>query len=143
MSRIPIRLPGPKSIQKGSKVKESDIQRCIMDGLAAKRIFAFRLNTGGTKIAGGYFRAHTLGKGAADILAFPRSLLVPFGTDRATPMRWLDGAPAVLWIECKTATGKVSQEQLSFGQRVRDEGQFHLIANCWEDVEKWLKDHKL
>lgn len=102
-------------------MKESDIQRTILDGLAACKIFAFRLNTGGTKIAGGYFRAHTLGKGAADILAFPLQL-----------------ASGVLWIEVKTAKGILSPEQLSFHKRVREYGHDYLVARDWNDVKTWL-----
>lgn len=100
-------------------MKESAIQRCILDGLAAKRVWAFRLNSGGTKITGGYFRAHTLGKGAADILAFPSG--------------------GVCWIEVKNEHGKPSPEQDSFAEKARNEGHDYLLARSWEDVEAYLK----
>ena len=100
-------------------MKESDIQKTILDGLAAKRIWAFRLNTGTARIGTRFFRAHTLGKGAADILAFPSG--------------------GVFWIECKTAEGKASLEQDSFAQKARSEGHVYLLARSWDDVESTLR----
>jgi len=102
---------------------EAEIQQAILQGLAAKRIFAGRLNTG-TGFAGGRpVQHHSFGKGTADILAFTRCY--------------------VLWIECKTEKGIQSQEQKSFAEKVQSEFHHYLIARSWDDVEEWLRKHGL
>lgn len=119
------------------KAKESEIQRCILDGLAAKRIFAFRLNTAAMKVGKRFFRAHSLGAGAADILAL-------------IPQEYCGGAKALeqryqiaLWIECKAEGGQVSLEQKVFAHWIEheDRGHSYLIARSWEDVVWWLREH--
>lgn len=110
---------------------EAEIQQAILQGLAAKRIFAGRLNTG-TGFAGGRpVQHHSFGKGTADILAFP--LIGLINTKFPTP----------LWIECKTAKGIQSPEQQSFASKVQSDGHDYLVARSWDDVEEWLRKHGL
>lgn len=120
---------------------EAQIQKAILDGLAARHVFAFRLNTGAGLVKGRPIHHHTLGKGAADILAFPRTLKVPIPYPNGT--RWIDGASAVLWLEVKTAKGCQSPEQRTFEIMVRDYGQDYLLARSWDDVAAWLKERGL
>lgn len=101
-------------------MKESDVQKTILDGLAAKRVFAFRLNTGSGWAGGRPVKHHSLGKGAADILAFP--------------------GREVLWIEVKNEQGKQKPEQRGFQEFVEEHGQRYIVAKSWEDVEKFLAE---
>lgn len=128
---------------------ESETQKAVMEALAAHRIFAFRLNTAAVKVDKRFFRAHSLGKGAADIVALPRSLRVPapdadgFPARAATGMmRWIDGAPAVWWIEVKRPGGKQSAEQKSFQVAVESEGQNYLLVESVDQILEWIKSLK-
>ncbi len=106
---------------------ESQIQRSITDYLAARRIMAFRMNSGVAKMDGRFVRFGV--PGMADILAF----------------RKVDGYPEegggsinVLWIECKAPKGLQSQLQRSFQQQVEAEGHVYILARSIEDVEAVL-----
>ena len=127
--------------------KESEIQKAILEGLQAHKIFAFRLNTGTVKtsysLTGGsrYFRAHSLGAGAADILALPETM-VKFTNDSETITRCHALVVNPLWIECKTDKGKTSAAQDAFAQMVKERGHNYLIARCWDEVHVWLRIHK-
>ena len=130
-------------------MKESFILKTILDGLAAKRIFAGRLNTGGGKVPGGYFHAHGFGKGAADILAFPVLRYIclrksyPHPGAPALECGALSQFPMPLWIEVKSDRGRQSAEQKSFEIHVRSQGHEYLLVKSWEEVENWLKEHGL
>ena len=119
-------------------MKESFILKTILDGLAAKRIFAGRLNTGGGKVPGGFFHAHGFGKGAADILAFPVFIV-------SVPMIAQSSIERIVpcWIEVKSDRGRQSAEQKSFEIHVRSQGHEYLLVKSWEEVENWLKEHGL
>lgn len=99
------------------KAREGDVQKAIMDLLAAKRIFAIRINTVNIHIGSRYLRAHSAGPGLADILAFVNP---------------------PLWIEVKSETGKQSAEQKSFEQYVTEQGHKYIIARSTEDVLEQL-----
>ena len=96
-------------------MKESEIQRAILDYLASKGILAFRQNTGA--MAGEYNGKKRFMRfgvpGMADILAF---------------------VPVPLWIEVKTPTGKQSEYQRSFQAQVQAYGHRYILARCVEDV---------
>jgi len=108
------------------KEKESDILRTIMDGLAAKRIWHVRMNSGAMRW--GKNRMMFFGrKGMADILA----------------IRWrvqnrVVSFHHVIWIECKTRTGKQSPEQAAFQAEVENEGHCYLLVRSWEELEAKL-----
>ncbi len=111
---------------------ENQVKKAVLDLLAAEGIFAFRLNTGsfGADYKGKrrYFKAHSLGKGAADILAFLRVLSWD-NVQRSKPM----------WIECKAGKGKQSAEQIAFQQFVEGHGHLYILARSSEDVMKVLQ----
>lgn len=106
-------------------MKERDIQRAILDYLAAKKVFAIRMNTGAMHAEhNGKRRFLKFGvPGCADILAFPEAI-----------MRDWKHYTQPLWIECKAPKGKQSELQKSFQQQVEAEGHKYLIARSLDDV---------
>ena len=121
-------------------MKESDIQRSILDYLAAKHIMAFRMNTGAMSAEhNGKKRFMRFGTpGMADILAF-RTIGEFVVTARDTVLLetiTYRGVPASLptWIECKAPKGKQSELQKSFQQQVELEGHIYILAHSLDDV---------
>jgi hypothetical protein len=109
-------------------VKESEIQRAILDLLAAKRILAFRMNTGamsGEHMGKTWFMRFG-SPGMADVLAFPSQHYEHCGAgfDEITP----------LWIEVKTAKGKQSDLQRSFQQLVEEHSHRYIVVRSVDDV---------
>lgn len=110
---------------------EGNTQRAILELLTVKGIFAFRLNTAAVKVEGRFFRSHSLGKGAADILAFleeyadfePRFQIVP------------------TWIEVKAPDGSQTTEQRSFQVNVESKGHHYLLVRNVDQVSEFLKEH--
>jgi len=117
------------------KDKESDILRTIMDGLAAKRIWAIRMNSGGMYgVHKGKRWAVKFGrKGMADILA-----VLHVASPGGIPGGHCWMSSRIYWIECKTATGKQSPEQAEFQQEVEAEGHRYLLVRSWEELEAKL-----
>ena len=109
-------------------MKESPIQRLILDWLAAERILAFRMNTGVAKFDTRFVRFGV--KGMADILSFPKL----YTGCRACGDQWKD--TAVVWIETKRPDGKQSPEQKSFQQQVEEDGHIYILARSLEDVQR-------
>jgi hypothetical protein len=118
------------------KATEHDIQKGILDLLAAERVFAFRLNTAVQAYDHGgksrFFACHSLGKGCADICAV---------VDGAAPGGVYPDVQ-VLWIEVKTATGQQTEEQQSFQAFVEGWGHSYLLARSIDDLSAWLKVHR-
>jgi len=122
---------------------EAQIQKAIMELLTAHNLFAFRLNTAAMKVGKRFFRAHSLGAGAADILAF---IVLPIrqrdfhanGENLPTNPRYYGGI-VPLWIECKSANGKQSPEQKSFEDHVHAQGHSYIVANSTERVVLHLR----
>lgn len=108
-------------------MKEADVQRVILDWLAARRIYALRLNTGAGWRKGRPIKAHSGGAGVADILAFVR---VTVGMSLGV------GEISVpLWIEVKSDhRGVQSPEQINFEAKVRGEGHEYIVARRLDDV---------
>jgi len=113
-----------------SKGPESVIQHSILDYLAAKHIFALRMQTGALKIDQRFVRFGT--PGCADILAFP-AVCFPKNVRRV----W-----QVVWIECKAAKGRQSDLQKSFQRQVESIGHIYILARSIEDVEDVLLYHE-
>lgn len=109
---------------------EAQTQRAILDLLAAKRIFALRMNTGamsGSHKGKRWFVRFGV-KGMADIVAFPWAVIPLIGVTAIRP----------LWIECKSASGKQSDEQSLFQAQVEENGHCYLLARSVDDVSSWL-----
>ena len=92
--------------------READVLRTVLDLLAARRILAFRLNTGAMKIGRRFMRFGV--PGMSDVVAFPSG--------------------GVLWIECKSTCGVQSDLQRSFQAQVESAGHKYVIARSVEDV---------
>lgn len=99
---------------------EGALQKTILDWLAAKRIMAFRMNTGAVKTDARFFRFGV--PGMADILAFPRWPSDSFRLSMPT------------WIEVKTKTGRQSELQRSFQKQVEDAGHRYILARDLDAV---------
>jgi hypothetical protein len=115
-------------VQVGGAVKESEIQKAILDYLAARHILAFRMQTGASVSEyKGKTRMVRYGTpGMADILAFPMRIT------------WENEGVIPLWLEVKADNGKQSEMQKSFQAQVEDEGHVYAIVRSIEDVERIL-----
>ncbi len=109
-------------------VKESVVQKQILEWLAAKHILAFRMQSGATlSTYKGKSRLFRYGvPGMADILAFPMKRRF-FGDSS----QWTEPT----WIECKAAKGKQSELQKSFQDQVEDAGHTYILAKSIDDLE--------
>jgi hypothetical protein len=110
-------------------IKETDIQKEILDWLTAQGIFCWRNNTQGTWDAalkmyrkpGG---KHAM-KGVSDILGI-------------MPSRYPVLAGKILTIEVKKPGGKISEAQALFLGKVNSEGGVGFIAFSLQDVKDRL-----
>jgi hypothetical protein len=112
-------------------VKESQIQKAIMDLLAAERIPAWRMNSGAMSGEhNGKRRFFRFGeKGMADILA---------AHTRKSGPAVFPGAQ-FLWIEVKAPKGLQTQEQIEFEKYVWLNGMNYIVARSVDDVIDWLR----
>jgi hypothetical protein len=117
------------------RIREEDVLRSIMDYLAAKHIFALRMNSGTTLAThNGKTRAIRMhAPGTADILAFP-----DFTVLSARPPHVACFMPLPTWLEVKSPTGKQSELQRSFQLQVQQEGHRYAVVRSIEDVERIL-----
>jgi penicillin-binding protein-related factor A (putative recombinase) len=99
---------------------EALIQKAILAYLAAKKIFVFTVKNGGTWDPRGFYRATNQKKGIADIIG-----LTPDGT--------------FLAIECKSAKGTLSEDQIKFLQDITDNNGIAFVARSVDDVKKKLE----
>lgn len=104
-------------------MKESDLLRLVMEWLSAKRILAFRQNTGAIKVDQRFIRFGVIGM--ADIIAFPcngeNDCIIP------------------TWIELKVGSNKQSDYQKSFQKLVIREGHHYILARSLDDVEAGMQ----
>lgn len=118
---------------------EADTQKAVLELLCAYGVYAFRLNTAAIKTEGRFFRAHSLGAGAADIFALP-IIHATYWKGSPCGHELTIGHPQPLWIEVKSPTGRQTQEQRSFQGWVESNGCYYLLARSQDDVYRWLKD---
>jgi hypothetical protein len=114
-------------------LSEKQISSAIMAYLAARRIFAIRVNSGTQVLMdGGNRRAiHMAAPGTADILAFP--------VRRSERGKIIEGYNSPLWLEVKAEKGKQSDLQKSFQAQVEAEGHRYALVRSIDDVEALLK----
>jgi hypothetical protein len=119
-------------------MKESHIQKAILEYLAARHIFALRMQTGASiSEYGGKKRMIRYGvAGCADILAFPRFGLLS-GNLRNDGLS--GGIPEPVWLEVKSDTGKQSELQRSFQEQVEREGHRYFVVRSIDDVIEALR----
>lgn len=108
------------------KEKESDIQRTILDGLAAMHIWAIRMNSGAMygSHKGKRWAVRFGRKGMADILA--------------SVERRYSSYPEFVWIEVKRPGEKQTAEQQAFEDEVKAIGHTYILATCWEIVRETI-----
>lgn len=124
------------------KASEAQIQKSILDWLAAKRVLAFRMNVGISKAE--YRRKrdgsvksrhiHFGVPGMADILAFRNHAVDYYGSALSGPIEGEEITP--VWIECKTEKGEQSALQQSFQEQVEEHGHTYVIARSIDDIER-------
>lgn len=82
--------------------------------------------------------------GMADLLAQPRPTLSMEVVDTAgerMQVNWNEVA-VPLWIECKSGTGRMTDDQKNFKRFVEGAGAFHICAHdCADEVLAWFKSH--
>jgi hypothetical protein len=101
------------------KTPEGYVLASVLDYLAAKRIFAMRMNSGAIQDKRGIpVRMHE--PGTADVLA------IESGPEFENQM--------VYWIECKAPNGRQSLLQKEFEARVRAEGHSYILAFSIDDL---------
>lgn len=102
----------PQTREEGETVRESDLQKLILDWLAVHRIFHYRNNTGAMfgQHKGKRWGVRFGKKGAPDIVAVVKGQYVG--------------------IECKGARGCLSNEQAQFGTDLEKAGGRYLVI--WE-----------
>jgi hypothetical protein len=111
-----------------AQVSEKLTQKAILEWLAAKRVWATRMQTGAVVSEyKGKTRMLKFGvQGMADILAF-----------------WpvYDGRGFLpVWIEVKSDIGRQSELQKSFEADVLERGHCYILARSVEGVEEFLKE---
>ena len=108
------------------KETEAQIQKAILQYGGYKRILMHRINVIGTPLhkAGKTIYRPSTNKGMADIHA---TVLV-------------GDIPVSVWLEVKTAKGRVSENQKLFSDTVTAAGGFYYVVRSIDDVEAALRD---
>jgi len=119
------------------KTGEAAVQKAILQYLAARHVFAIRVNSGThfSESNGKRYVTRLAAPGTADILALPSQWRGV--DDKGT---WCEFREIkVLWLEVKSATGKQSDLQKSFQAQVEAEGHRYAVCRSVQDVEDLLK----
>ena len=108
------------------KETEAQIQKAILQWGGYKRILMHRINVIGTPLhkAGKTIYRPSTNKGMADIHA---TVLV-------------GDIPVSVWLEVKTAKGRISENQKIFRDTVTAAGGFYYVVRSIDDVETALRD---
>jgi hypothetical protein len=106
-----------------SPTPEGAILRSILEYLAIRQVFAWRMNTGAGKLIDG--ARHT-------------SRFVRFGFPGCSDIIGILDDGRWLAIEVKSPTGKATQEQLIFLAEIAKRGGVAFIARGIEDVDRHL-----
>ena len=108
------------------KETEAQIQKAILQYGGYKRILMHRINVIGTPLhkAGKTIYRPSTNKGMADIHA---TVLV-------------GDIPVSVWLEVKTAKGRISENQKIFSDTVTAAGGFYYVVRSIDDVEAALRD---
>jgi hypothetical protein len=107
-------------------VSESDVLPSILAYLNAKRIFAYRTNSGAMKRGERYIKFNGV-KGCADITGV---LPMPCGCGVA------------LFIETKSSTGRQTKEQKDFQSEVERDHAIYILARSIDDVERGIRAYR-
>lgn len=105
-------------MKEGRKILEKDTLRAILHYLALRKVWHRRINSGGGVLAG-----HK-GKGQ----------FVRFGAPGMPDILARGSLGAVVWIEVKSPTGKLSEDQKAWKRDAERFGDTYVLARSVEDV---------
>lgn len=115
------------------QIAERALMNAIMHDVGAlDGIVVHRNSVGGVQYGNAHIKYGVGGKGAPDLM-----LEVEIKTSIAVPMsasRQIATLYCVLWVECKTATGRASKEQTAWHLAARKRGRPCIVARCVDDV---------
>ena len=106
-----------------SRGKETDLVRQVLDYLALRKVWAWRVNVGALRDSTGrvvFFGA----KGHPDIIA------------RLKPVGYTGFSGRVVWIECKSPKGKMSEAQKEWREKAITYGDLFIVARSLDDVRQ-------
>jgi len=106
----------PQKIKK-PKVYESSVVDACIKWLCAQGLFCWRNNSGAYKPEGGNSYVRYGYPGSSDILAINKQ-----GT--------------LVCIECKSDTGKLTDKQIAFGQKITASNGVYVMARGIDDLER-------
>jgi hypothetical protein len=108
---------------------EAQIQKAIMQWGQYKKVLMHRINVIGTPLHKDGLTVYrpSTNRGMADIHATV----------------FLVGIPVSVWLEVKTAKGKMSENQKLFRDSVQAAGGFYYVVRCIDDVESAVDEVKL
>ena len=104
-------------------MKETIIQKSVLDYLRAKGYFAVRLNNIPTPLGDGRFRPVAM-KGLPD----------------AHVDVVVDGLPVSVWVEFKNEKGRLSPNQKAVRDAIRTYGGFYFVVRSIDEMEKALSE---
>ena len=103
-------------------MREKHIQKAILDWGWYKRILMHRINVIGVPTKDGFRPSPNVGM--ADILC----------------MHVVEDIPVTVWLEVKTAKGRMSSSQIAFKDTVMKHRGYYYVVRSIEDVESALKE---
>ncbi len=135
------------------KVPESGVLRACLDLLAYEHIWHERRNNVPVMVPngrGGKRPVKVAANGTADIMATPVVKTVAFSTDVMTrdsltvtrppqPIREVIVSQMILWIECKSDSGKQREAQIEFEREVTAAGHHYLLVRDVDTLRDWLR----
>jgi hypothetical protein len=105
--------------------KENDVKKQILDWFSYKKVWAVKINTGATiaeyKGKKRFFRYGA--KGMPDILA------------RMKPIGYSGFSGRVVWVECKSKTGRQTEAQKEWQLKANLHGDLYILARSLADVQ--------
>lgn len=108
-------------------MSENDVVAACKQYLDLRGIFCWRQNQGAIPLPSGGFRRFVGRKGVSDILGIVTQTV-----------RLEDGSRAtfgnLLAIECKTRTGRVSDDQKAFLKEINDRGGIALVVHSVDEL---------
>jgi len=112
-------------VRGGRRGEETALVRQILEYLSYRGVWAYRVNTGGLLDKSG--RLVRFGTpGHPDIVA------------RLKPSSPEKGSGRVLWIEAKSAKGRLSPAQKDWQAKAEKYGDVYIVARKIEDVTEYL-----
>lgn len=109
------------------KESETTLSKAIRNSLTALGIWNIRIQSGMLKIGNRF--VHLAPKGTADVL-----------------LPSYDGLGRSGWLEIKTTDGTVSEDQIKFQEKCRQENVksaiVHSVSEAIDTVKNWIKEDK-